>query len=253
MKNIGMLLLLSFIFLSSTCKNGPKPTPDPHDHDKPSNLLHKHCYKYYKMKFTDIQRSPNSLTGRLKSEGVEYAFIIGSDLDSQIIANQNNPNFEYSVYKFVRGNNYYQNCETFFPNNLSILVSINPTLNNNTINEVCVKENLALRGDFGCIPKLLYTENAILHLNSSDNQFKFLPLPTVIHKELGDKHDIAEFLKCYCFKISNTDFNSLDSTTRGNPNYELGIDTFKVGDKVVKSLVVFSSEGNRIFTCNEMN
>lgn len=245
MRNTGMLLFLSFIFLSSTCKNDPKPTPDPHGHnyDKPSPLIHNHCYKYYKMKFTDIQRPTNSFTGRLKSKGVEYAFIIGSDLDRQIIANQNNPNFEYSVYKFEKGNNYYQNCETFFPNNLSILVSINPKLDNNTINEVCEKEYFVLRGDFGCIPKLLYTENAILHFEiPGDTNHKFLPLPTVVHEDLGGKH-IAEILTSYCFKMANADFGKLVAVTKNNINYELALD--KTISEKIKKLRVVDPENNR--------
>jgi hypothetical protein len=227
MKNIGMLLFLSFIFLSSTCKNDPKSGSHPVGQDHPHPLVDYHCYKYYKMKFTDIQRPPNSLTGRLKSEGVKYAFIIGSDLDRQIIANQNNPNFEYSVYKFERGNVKFQNCRALFSDNLPILISINNSLSNNTMNDDCNRfVRPELRGQYGCNPGLIYNDKGILTLTGSgDNAHKYLPLATAFHNSLGGRK-VATILECYCFKISNLNLVKLNNTVQnsGHRNHEMGLD-----------------------------
>lgn len=239
MKTLNFYL---YLFLTSLlciqCKS-KDASNSPLDHD------HIHFYRVYIGKITDVVRSddPSVKLGTCIFNGEPHRFIIGSDLD--VVLKNNDLTFEYKVYKLQVGVTNPAASGEFPPGN-DILILYNEVLQNNFEDSLSIEGAPNLKGNLGCVPKLIFIEDELLV--SKIDKTNYLLLPAVIHNDLTSQ--IADFLKLYAFKISDTNLDKIKESIRSysgkKENLEVGLDKSEQHGKITLTIYEPNSKNGLI-------
>jgi len=203
-------VLLVFILLGcliSSCKECPKCPECP---ITGQSQTMEHYYKVYNGKV----KTDANLSSRNNDI---FDFIMFNDSIRKYYKNKTNyskltNNNVVDVYQYIQE-------DTIRRKNDTILVLKNMSLANNSDKD---GKKIAARGKYGCIPRFEENMNGDI-VNSSDGaNAKFIPLMLATHDH---SNEVINYLKNYVVRISNSNYDILNSVYQKNKDIEAGINS----------------------------